>query len=64
MAQNDTDSLNEEITESIIKLDHLDLEREEQPRNYLLTVDDRVIHNYDGRKRIDSGSKCGRSSGY
>ena len=57
MAQNNEDSLNEEITESTIKPNNIEPKREEQPRNCPLTVGDRVIHDYDGRKRIDSRHK-------
>ena len=64
MSQNNEDLLNEEITESIIGLDNLVLERGGQPRNCPLTVNDKVIHDYDGWQRIESGCKCGRSSGY
>ena len=64
MAHNDKDSLNEEITKAIIELDNIDTKMEEQPRNFPLTVRNRVFHDYDGRQRIDSGRTCGRSSGY
>ena len=43
MAQNDKDSLNEVITESINELDKIYPEREEKPRNRPLNVKDRVI---------------------
>ena len=60
MAQNDEYLLNEEITENkiseyIIELNNLDPKREEQTRNSLITVGNRVIRNYDGPQRIDSG---------
>ena len=64
MTQNDENSLNEEITELIIKLNNIDPDREEQSRNCLLTVSDRVIRDYVRRQRVDSGNKCGTSSGY
>ena len=60
MAQNNEYLLNEEITENkiseyIIELNNLDPKREEQTRNSLITVGNRVIRNYDGPQRIDSG---------
>ena len=64
MAQNDKDSLNEVITESITELDKFYPEREEKPRNRPLNVNDRVICDYDGRQRIKYGRKYGRSRGY
>ena len=64
MAQNEKYSLNEEITKAITKIDNIDPKRKEQLRNRHITVENRVIYDYDGRNRIDSGRKCGRCSGY
>ena len=47
MDKNDEDSLNEEMTESIIELDNIDPKSEEQPRNRLIPVGDRVIRDYE-----------------
>ena len=55
MAQNEEDSLNEEINESINKLDNFEPKMEEQPSNCPRTVGDRVICNYKGQQQVDSG---------
>ena len=52
MAQNNEESLNEEITEFIIELDNIYPKREEETRNCPLNVVKRVIREYDGLQRI------------
>ena len=58
------DSLNEEITESIIELELFESEREEQTINHPLTVVKRMICDFYEHHQIDYGHNCGRSSGY